>query len=320
MPIHLFHGDNEVELEEAVQALRARFNPADVLTYDGAGNTLGEISGATRTAGLFDPERLVIVDRLHERLKGSRASAEADPIGAVLRDVAPTTTLVLSSPGMAPDHALVALVKQAGGATHAFMQPRKADLSKWLLARADRMGVGIDRDAAELLAELIGANTVMLQSELVKLATYAGDGGRITPPMVDELVGAVPQERIFQLVDAIAAGNSAQAFDLLRRQTEAAGGGAIDTALYLIRMLSRQARILLGIRLGQEAGRANSRIVSDLKLPRYYADRYFRQAKRLSITRLTEIFEQLATLEYGLKNGTMDAAAGLDLLVGRLCA
>jgi len=32
------------------------------------------------------------------------------------------------------------------------------------------------------------------------------------------------------------------------------------------------------------------------------------------------IFEQLSALEYGLKSGTVDTAAGLDLLVGRLCA
>jgi DNA polymerase-3 subunit delta len=319
MPLFLFHGDNDLEIEEAVRALRGRFNPADVLTYDGADAPLGDLSAATRTAGLFDPERLVIVHNLHERLKGNRP-AESETVAALIDAIAPTTTLLLASTGMAGDHALVRMVKETGGEVRAFMLPRKGDLGRWLVERGKMLGVTVDRDAAQLLADLIGSNPVMLQSELVKLATYAGEGERITPPMVDALVGSVPQERIFDLVDAIAAGDSASAFRLLRAQVQAASGGPMDTALYLIRMLARQMRILLGIQLGLEAGRARSQIVADLKLPRYFADRYFRQARRLSAGQVMQTFEQLAALEYSLKNGTIDAAAGLDLLVGKLCA
>src|SRR5947209_19970518 len=105
MPLFLFHGDNDLEIEEAVRALRGRFNPADVLTYDGADTPLGEISAAARTAGLFDPERLVIVERLHDRLKGNRAASESAAVAPVLEAIAPTTTLLLSSPGAASDHA-----------------------------------------------------------------------------------------------------------------------------------------------------------------------------------------------------------------------
>jgi DNA polymerase-3 subunit delta len=319
MPLLLFHGDNDLEIEEAARALRGRFNPADVLTYDGAEVSLGDLSAAARTAGLFDPERLVIARKLNERLKGNRPT-EAEAIATLLTDIAPTTTLLLVSPGMSGDHALIRLVKEAGGEIRAFMQPRKGDLGRWLVERGRMLGVNVDRDAAQLLADLVGSHPVMLQSELVKLATYAGEGERITPSMVDTLVGSVPQERIFDLVDSIAAGDSASAFRLLRAQVQAASGGPMDTALYLIRMLARQMRILLGVRLGLDEGRSRGHIIADLKLPRYFADRYFRQAQRLSTSQMMQTFEQLAALEFGLKSGTMDAAAGLDLLVGKLCA
>jgi DNA polymerase-3 subunit delta len=138
--------------------------------------------------------------------------------------------------------------------------------------------------------------------------------------MVETLVGAVPQASIFALVDAIAAGEQAKALRLLEAQLEAASSGPIDFALYLIRMLARQVRILLGIRLGREASRSTGQITAHLKLPRYYADRYFRQASRLSKERLVASFEQLAALEYGLKSGRTDAATGLHLLVADLCS
>jgi len=133
-------------------------------------------------------------------------------------------------------------------------------------------------------------------------------------------VGAVSQDTIFTLVDAIAAGNQRKALQLLHAQDSQASSTSIDFALYLIRMLARQVRILLRIHLGQEAGRPTGQITAELKIPHYYADRYLRQARRLSKDRLRNAFEQLAALEYGLKSGTADAATGLDLLVTELCA
>lgn len=83
---------------------------------------------------------------------------------------------------------------------------------------------------------------------------------------------------------------------------------------------ARQTPIQLGIRLGREAGQSNSQIVAEPKMRRYFADRYFRWARRVSNERLTQTFKHLAALEYALKGGKADPAIGLDLLVGRLSA
>jgi len=110
-----------------------------------------------------------------------------------------------------------------------------------------------------MMAEAIGPNPVYLDTELEKLATYAGTSTRITPTMVDTLVGAVTQESIFTLVDAIAAGDRGRALRLLHGQIEGASGTPTDFALYLIRTLAPQIRILLRIRLSQEARRNGNR-------------------------------------------------------------
>jgi DNA polymerase-3 subunit delta len=317
MPLLLFHGDNELEIDDAIRSTRAAFQSADVLTFE-ATAPLPVLSEACMTAGLFEPERLVLVHDLHERLKAS--TGDAEEIGGLLASVSPTTTLLLVSKGLAADHRLIALVRERGGEVRSFMLPRKQELARWIMVRAPQHDVAVEPAAAELLADLVGTNTLQIDSELEKLATYAGEEGRITPPMVEALVGAVPQTSIFALVDAIAAGDKPRALRLLEAQLEAASSGPVDFAIYLIRMLSRQVRILLRIRLGREAGRSTGQITSELKLPRYYADRYFRQANRLSKERLAACFEQLAALEYGLKSGTTEPVAGLDLLVAELCS
>lgn len=329
MPVLLYHGDNILEIDDAVRSLRQRFQPADVLTFEGTEFALAALSEACLTAGLFDPERLVIVHNLHERMKGSRSkdggsaaqrSAETEEITAILGNVPPTTTLVLAGKGMTADHQLAREVRQVEGEVRAFMTPRKGDLPRWVMARGKQHGVRVDVAAAELLADQIGANPLMLESELEKLSTYAGQEERITPAMVEALVGTVTQDSIFTLVDAIAGGDRGQALRLLRAQRDHSTSTATDFALYLIRMLARQVRILLRIRLGREAGRSPGQITADLKLPRYYADRYFRQANRLSKKQLIASFEDLAALEQALKTGRGDPATSLDLLVTGLCA
>ena len=321
MPVLLFHGDNELEIDEAVRELRAPFQSADVLTFDGLDTPLPTVSEACLTAGLFDPQRLVIVHRLHERLKGARrGAAEVEDISTLLKAIPATSTLLLICKEMPEDHPLVGLVADIGGEMRLFARPKKHELPRWVRQRAKTHDVTIDQGAVDILVDLIGAQPLLLESELAKLATYAGDERLITPPMVESLVGAVTQESIFGLVDAISAGDQAKALRLLHAQLDRASTSPIDFAMYLIRMLARQVRILLRIRLGREAGRTGGEIAADLKLPRYYADRYFRQAARLSTERLSTTFERLAALEYALKSGRGDASSGLDLLVADLCA
>lgn len=321
MPLLLYYGDNTLAMSEAVAVLRQEFHPADTLTFDAPSTPLAAIREACLTAGLFATQRLVIVRQLHERIKGrAKENAEAAHIADTIAGVAPTTTLLLLSRDLKSDNALIGSVRAAGGQVKSFTMPRKQDLTSWILARAVQRKMQLDRNAADLLADAIGSNAVMLDIELEKLATYAGEGTRVTPEMVSGLVGAVTQETIFALVDAIAYGNTAIAFRMLREHFEQASTGSTGAALYLISMLARQLRTLLRIKVRQRKGEPNASILSDLKIPAYFADRHLRQAKRLSEERLKAAFEQLATLDHALKTGRADPITGLDLLIADLCA
>jgi DNA polymerase-3 subunit delta len=319
MPVTLLYGDNHLEIDDAVRAVRQRFDDASILAIEGATVSMPTLAQAWLTAGLFEPERLVIVHGLHQRFKGTKGdSPEVTELRSLLSSLVPTTTVLLLSKDMAADHHLVADVRAVGGEARQYAMPRERDLPRWIQSRAKALGTVIEPQAAEVLAEHVGTNTLMLDAEMTKLATYAGEGERITPRMVEELVGSVTQETIFALVDAVAGREEGKALAMMHRQLESAGN-PIEFAVYLIRMLSRQVRILLRIRLGLQAKRPRQEIIASLKLPRYYADRYFRQANQLSDAQLRGSFERLAALEYRLKSGKADPGTGLDLLVAEMC-
>jgi DNA polymerase-3 subunit delta len=320
MPVILYFGDNALEIDAAAHAVRHNFSEVDTTLYEGAAVSLAELSQTCQTVGLFDPERLVVVRGLESRLKGGRKGVEHDELRRILASVAPTTTLLLLSPEMDEKNQLVDMVREVGGEARALMTPKRGEMPRWIARRGGAHGVSVRSDAAELLAELLCSNPVMLDTELEKLSVYAGEGGTITTQVVESLVGAVTQDSIFSLVDAVAAGDMGKALRLTHEQLSAASSTPVDFALYFIRMLARQVRILLRIRLLQESGRSTGQIIAELKLNRYFAERYFRQARRLSATRLTGAFERLAAFEHDIKSGRTDASAGLDLLVTELCS
>jgi len=322
MPLLLLYGDNDVDIDGEVGATRQTFDNADISTFDGKDVAFATLAEACATAGLFNPQRLIMVRDLHERLKAtgrSKKDSKPEEISSIFQGISPSTTLLLVSRNITAENQLVRLVREAGGNARFFQAPKKYELSGWIAKRANHHDIRINREAAEVLAELIGANLLMLDSELSKLAMYALDEEPVTASTVESLVGSIPQASIFALVDAIATGDRAGALDLLQAHLDQASGTATDFALYLIRMLARQMRILLQIRLGQEEGKSTGALTTQLKLPRYYADRYFKQSKRLSVERLRLTFEHLAALEYSLKSSQVDPVASLTLVVSKLC-
>src|SRR5436305_14311355 len=106
MPVQLLYGNNTLEIDDAVRAVRATFPSTDVLVLEGASVPFPDLAEACLTAGLFEPDRLVVVRGLHERVKGKGKDGELEEIKQLLGSIPPTTRLILSSPDMATDHAL----------------------------------------------------------------------------------------------------------------------------------------------------------------------------------------------------------------------
>ncbi|MGH2448197.1 MAG: DNA polymerase III subunit delta [Chloroflexota bacterium] len=315
MPTLLFYGDNRLELDEALHTLRDRLDEVDAVSLD-PDVALSELAAASQTAGLFAARRLITVRGLHKRWRTITDEVAAD-LRPVLENVAETTTLLLREDGMRGDHALVRVVRQAGGEARGFSIPRPTSLPAWLIKRAANQGAQLDPAAAQLLVDLAGDDPTLLSSELEKLITYSA-GETVDSAAVSRLVGATPRDSIFKLIDSVYLGEAKSALRLLTEQREATSSDAVGFALYLVRMMARQTRILLQLRFAQEAGRSPRQAADDLHLPSFAQGRYLQQAERFTVDRLAGGLEDLAALEHVLKTGRVEPAAGLDLLVAEL--
>ena len=122
---------------------------------------------------------------------------------------------------------LAEAVKERGGRIEQHDAPRRGELRGWITSHAARIGVPIEVRAAHVLAERIGGAiwetdvergemTRIADSELRKLATYAGD----RPISVDDVAALTADTRpasVFAITNALDRREPAAAADALRR-------------------------------------------------------------------------------------------------------
>ena len=79
------------------------------------------------------------------------------------------------------------------------------DAMRWTVAAAQEAGVRVEPDAARELVDALGADMLMISSEMEKLLLYTMGRGRITLGDVETMVLGAKQRSLYELTDAISA-------------------------------------------------------------------------------------------------------------------
>ena len=97
------------------------------------------------------------------------------------------------------------------------------DAMRWTVATAQEAGARVEADAARELVDALGADMMLVASELEKLLLYALGRGRITLGDVETMVLGAKQRSLYELTDAISARDRARALALLHGLAEQLG-------------------------------------------------------------------------------------------------
>lgn len=155
--------------------------------------------------------------------------------------------------------------------------------------------------ALHYLVEAVGNDLWLADNVIAQLVQVVGDAA-ITPEIVQRYCASPLDENIFHLTDAIAMKNSAQALALLHDQL---ASGANPS--YVLTMLVRQIELLLQVKDSPTAAVGHP-----------YAVRKAQQhAQRFSMKHLHQLHDQLAELDWQLKQSRHEPAVLLDRWVVR---
>jgi DNA polymerase-3 subunit delta len=218
----------------------------------------------------------------------------------------------------------------------------EGDATKWVISAAEAQGVKFDPDAARELVDALGADMMLIASELEKLLLYvtappAGvpvvateSGGeaaiaqeptlarnRITLGDVETMVLAAKQRSLYELTDAISLRDRPRALALLHGLLNASDGGE-DAAIGHLYMLARTFRQMLII---SENNVRDSRAIwqvlwQGFRMPPFAADDLIRQARRYKSRRdLTRAIRLVARADLELRSSPANKLLVLERLI-----
>jgi len=191
------------------------------------------------------------------------------------------------------------------------------DAMRWAVGTAQQADTKMEPDAARELVDALGADMMLVSSELEKLLLFTMGRGRITLGDVETMVLGAKQRSLYDLTDAISSHNRARALALLQGLLNSTDAGE-DAAIGHLYMLSRTFRQMLVI---LEKNVRDSRTIwqalwQGFRIPPFAADDLIRQARRYKSRReLTRAIRLIARADLELRSSPPDKRLVLERLV-----
>ena len=191
-----------------------------------------------------------------------------------------------------------------------FRAPSIRELPEWIINRAEFKNIDIDFKIAKAIADSVGVNLRIIDSELNKLSLYSNN---ISEKDVKEIVSNAKDANIFYAIDALLDNNGAIA---LRHIKELLVNGR--RASYIITMIARQLRLILFAKHYYNVGYNEAKIGSLLSLTGYPLKKILEQNSKIDKDRLIIIHSKLVKLDYSLKTSNIDEEFALEIFISGL--
>lgn len=327
----LAHGDDGFAIGQAVAELAASLGDPDRtdLTPERSPDEaiLDRARVEAASIGLFGPHLVV----LHQPLRAAgRSSSAAEKLLTLVGDLPDGSALALAEARPSRDLAkpppllrrLEEAVRRRDGQVATFPAPRRGELVGWTQRHAERLGIRIEPRAAALLAERVGGSawetdiergeqTRVIDSELHKLATYAGERP-IAAGDVEALTADTRPASVFAITNALDRREPAAAATALRR--------ALDEGQPVLRILASlhgrvsdmivardlAARGATPAELSRAVGRGNPRV----------AERLVEAAHRYRPEELEAMLLGLFEADVAIKSNELEPEAAVSVWLG----
>jgi len=325
--IVLLYGEDEFAISQIVdQLVKEQGDPAmadlNILRLEGKSLSLEDLENAVSSLPFLASRRLVIVTNPLARLT---TPGVQEKFKALLEKVPSSALLVLIEYRALTDqrdrkHGKVHwLEKWALGAGQRVSLrpcplPQGTEMIQQIHGQAKAAGGDISKEAAVLLASLVGNYPRISSLEIEKLLAYVNYRRRIEYDDVLHLTADQGQGDIFNMVDAIGQHNAKQAMDNLHRLL-----GTQDP-LSLFGMVNRQFRLLLLAKEILDQRGTVKDVAQRLKLHPFVAEKISKQARNFSLPLLETIYHTLLDLDTAIKSSDFDEALALDLLIATVAS
>lgn len=319
----LAHADRALALEEFTIPQRTGVGGAATgPSAAGDADANGAVGAASRASVVSDainaaqsPPFMTALRVVVVREIGNLTVADAEPFVRYLADPLATTALVFVAGG----GRLPANLTKAWKPVALERGPASEKTADVLVDHARLASIGIDAQARTLIVEHLGEDSGRVPQLVEVLRSTYGEGGHLGVAEVSPYLGATGSIPVYQLNNAIDAGDVPGALEVLLRLLHTSSQGKPMHPLQVLGLLHHHYRRLLV--LDDPAIRTEADAVSALggKVKPYPARKALEQSRSLGTRKLSEAFDALAQADLDLKGATaLPEDAVIEVLVTRL--
>lgn len=305
---YLIVGEDALKRRTALERLRKRVADSGDMEFNhdefnGESSTGDSIVQACNTLPFASDLRLVEVadaDKLSKQ--------DAETVVGYLEQPSASTVLALSASKLAKNTRLYKAVAKTGKNAIIDCTPMKRfELIRALRSMAVGHGFTLTDAAAARLVELIGEDTVALDSELKKLALARNGNSAVTDRDVESLVSRTAEAKPWELVDAFAARDVKRCLVLYPLLTS-------SSPYALVGMLTMRLRELACAKSLADRGEPGN-LAPTLKVPAWRVKNHARWAAGFTKQELMRAFSTVRDCEQAMKSGSDPDSALRDWIV-----
>ena len=311
LPVYLLVGDDEQKKEVLEKRMKRRFldlgDPAlntDVFSSDDL--DVQAVLNACQTIPFACEKRLVVL-RDVDALKND----EQAKIASYLLNPCETAVLFLTAKKLAKNTKLFKSIEAISKTCIVPCDsPKKYEFKKYINEVAKSKGIAFEQDASQRLLELVGDDTVAINTEIEKIANENLGNGKISVAEVEELVANNAEVKPWTVVDAFASKDLASVLTLLPQVKK-------STPISILIMCVARARELMCAKeclaiASQNASEATKMIATELGFSPALSWRVKNHAlwsKKWSVSELKNCVSSSLEAEKQMKSGDDQIAA-----------
>ena len=271
--------------------------------YEGKGINPGELIDLAETMPFFADRRLIVVEN-----SGFFKNASPE-LADYIKNMPETACFIFVESEVDKRGKMYKAVKDKGRAVEMGRQDEKT-LLYWLAGMVKKEGKQIKESTARYLVAKTGTDMENLEKEMEKLFSYTLGQTEITVQDVDEICTTQVTNKIFDMVEAVAAKQQKQAldyyYDLLALK---------EPPMRILYLLARQFKLLMEVKDLSGRGYDKPQIAKTAGLHPFVAGKYIKHCRIFSKEELRSIMEEAANTEEMVKTGRLNDRMSVELFI-----
>lgn len=306
-PAYLLYGEEaylkKQYKDKLTKAMLPESDTVNYAYYEGKGTNPAELIDRAETMPFFADRRLIVVEN-----SGFFKNATPE-LADYIKNMPETACFIFVESEVDKRGKMYKAVKDKGRAVEMGRQDEKT-LLYWLAGMVKKEGKQIKESTARYLVAKTGTDMENLEKEMEKLFSYTLGQTEITVQDVDEICTTQVTNKIFDMVEAVAAKQQKQAldyyYDLLALK---------EPPMRILYLLARQFKLLMEVKDLSGRGYDKPQIAKTAGLHPFVAGKYIKQCRSFSKEELRSIMEEAANTEEMVKTGRLNDRMSVELFI-----